>query len=102
MFPRGASRALLAVTAGTAVAQFSDWQKGQISTEICTWEQPRAALIRDTIYLDGGTIWWVPTLNDGSTGRPVDNGSSPPISLMILVESNLQKEIIKVLFSATT
>lgn len=81
MFPRGASRALLAMTAGTAVAQFSDWQTGQISTEICTWEQPRAALIRDTIYLDGGTIWWVPTLNDGSLGRPVDNGNNKGVVL---------------------
>lgn len=50
MFPRGASRALLAVTAGTAVAQFSDWQKGQISTEICTWEQPRGTMKQHWVY----------------------------------------------------
>ncbi|KAH7160955.1 hypothetical protein EDB81DRAFT_879293 [Dactylonectria macrodidyma] len=81
MFPNGASRALLAVAAGSAVAQFTNWQEDQISTEICTWEQPRAALLRDMIYLDGGTIKWTPRFRDGKIGTPVDNGNNKGVIL---------------------
>lgn len=35
-----------------------------------------AALIRDTVYLDGGNIWWSPGLASGEQVQPVDEGSS--------------------------
>ncbi|KAK7417379.1 hypothetical protein QQX98_004656 [Neonectria punicea] len=81
MMPRGVSLALLAAAATSAVAQFDTWQDGQISTEICIWEQPRAALIRDMIYLDGGNIWWTPGMDDGSAGTAVDNGNNEGLIL---------------------
>ncbi|KAI5463824.1 hypothetical protein BGZ63DRAFT_403091 [Mariannaea sp. PMI_226] len=81
MVRRGASWALLAAAAGSTVAQFTNWQKNQISTEICTWEQPRAAILRDMIYIDGGNIWWLPRLKDGTTGSAVNNGNNQGLVL---------------------
>jgi hypothetical protein len=34
-----------------------------------------AAVIRDTVYLDGGYLWWVPGLADGTYGAPVNDGT---------------------------
>ena len=76
----------------SANAQFFGWAEDQVNTSICSWEQPRgtypelpslvrqselidqAALIRDTIYIDGGDIWWSPGLSDGRVGTPTDKG----------------------------
>lgn len=88
------SLAALATIVGPALAQFANWQDGQVSTEICVWYQPRgegkeafssialltpiAAIIRDKIYLDGGNVWWLPRMDDGTTRPPVDNGMFTP------------------------
>ncbi|KAF4513284.1 hypothetical protein G6O67_000573 [Ophiocordyceps sinensis] len=56
-------------------AQFSNWQAHQINTSICFWKQPRAALVRNTVYLDGGSIWWMPGLASGELGRLVNGGN---------------------------
>ncbi|KAG8425028.1 hypothetical protein J3458_001771 [Metarhizium acridum] len=56
-------------------AQFSNWLSDQVNTSICTWSQPRAALIRDTVYLDGGTIWWNPGLASGKFGPHLNQGN---------------------------
>jgi hypothetical protein len=64
--------ALLASTfLSTAVAQFGGWGDDQINTTICTWSSMRAALIRDTIYMDGGLLTWIPGNRDGSYGETV-------------------------------
>ncbi|KAF5008911.1 hypothetical protein FDECE_4843 [Fusarium decemcellulare] len=81
MLGKGAAWALLAVAIGPAAAQFSNWEDKQISTEICIWLQPRAALIRDMVYLDGGDISWMPRFDDGSLGRAIDNGNNGGIIL---------------------
>ncbi|KAG6028592.1 hypothetical protein E4U41_000632 [Claviceps citrina] len=59
----------------TAKCQFNNWQESQVNTSICFWLQPRAALVRDTVYLDGGSIWWSPGLANGGVGKPVNNGN---------------------------
>ncbi|KAI1877277.1 uncharacterized protein JN550_001349 [Neoarthrinium moseri] len=33
---------------------------------MCSWQNPRAAHIRDTVWIDGGYLWWTPGLADGS------------------------------------
>ncbi|CAM1511639.1 Fc.00g091520.m01.CDS01 [Cosmosporella sp. VM-42] len=71
----GISLATLAVIASPVAAQFTNWVKGQVSTEICFWSQPRAAILRDVIYLDGGNIWWLPRMDDGTTGAQVDDSN---------------------------
>ncbi|KAK3319276.1 hypothetical protein B0H66DRAFT_575753 [Apodospora peruviana] len=51
------------------------WSADQVNTRICQWKQPRAALLRDTVYLDGGNLWWQPGLKDGSIGTIEDDGN---------------------------
>lgn len=34
---------------------------------ICNWARLRAGLIRDTVYLDGGLLWWQTAFADGTT-----------------------------------
>ncbi|RCI10356.1 hypothetical protein L249_4374 [Ophiocordyceps polyrhachis-furcata BCC 54312] len=60
---------------GFVAAQFSNWLHHQVNTSICYWKQPRAAIIRDTVYLDGGEIWWTPGLDTGELAAPSNQGS---------------------------
>ncbi|PNY28644.1 Uncharacterized protein TCAP_01431 [Tolypocladium capitatum] len=71
----GLSWGFLTLLAAASVAQFSNWVPHQINTTICYWGQPRAALIRDIVYLDGGTIWWSPGLDSGVFGTVVNPGN---------------------------
>ncbi|OAQ89884.1 galactose oxidase/kelch, beta-propeller [Purpureocillium lilacinum] len=72
---------ILAVWGSPCSAQFTNWQQHQINTSICYWIQPRAALIRDTVYLDGGDIWWSPGLDSGKLGTVVNDGNLQGIIL---------------------
>jgi len=49
------------------------WPENQVNTTICKWQQFRAAVIRDTVYLDGGSLWWIPGLDDGQYGQIVSD-----------------------------
>jgi hypothetical protein len=68
---------VVAATLVSSVAgQFENWPSGQINTTLCTWSQPRAALLGDTVFLDGGTITWVAGLDTGEYGKMgVGNGN---------------------------
>lgn len=85
----------LVASASHAAAQFGPWAEDQISTSICLWYQPRgqfavfskatviwfiltlvAAFVRDTVYIDGGSIWWQPGMKDGSKGDLMNEGKS--------------------------
>ncbi|KAF4970783.1 hypothetical protein FSARC_2253 [Fusarium sarcochroum] len=81
MFRNTASWAFLAAAIGPAVAQLDVWQDGQIKTEICIWKQPRAIMIRDMVYLDGGDISWTAWMNDGTTNTGADPGNNEGIIL---------------------
>ncbi|KAM7203519.1 hypothetical protein V8F33_002139 [Rhypophila sp. PSN 637] len=48
----------------------AQWPADQVNTTLCQWVQPRAALLQDTVYLDGGTIWWTPGLKNGQLLPP--------------------------------
>ncbi|CRG83183.1 putative ATP-dependent helicase YwqA [Talaromyces islandicus] len=48
------------------------WQN-EVNVSICNWAQLRANVVRDTIYLDGGDIWWQIGLSDGTYGSPQSN-----------------------------
>ncbi|KAK5987941.1 Kelch repeat-containing protein [Cladobotryum mycophilum] len=71
---RGLSWAAQALLVVQTLAQFNNWDAHQINTSICMWEQPRAALIRDIVYLDGGDISWLPGLDSGQYGAVTDEG----------------------------
>jgi hypothetical protein len=64
--------AVLAVSATGALGQ-AVWEPTQVNTRICQWEQLRATVLRDTVYLDGGNLWWQPGFADGSRGQPKDD-----------------------------
>jgi len=74
--------ALASAYASGAHAQ-ATWAKGQVNTTICEWQQLRgerfrvqcpqwcpnfvaAHVVRDTVYMDGGSIWWLPGMDDGT------------------------------------
>ncbi|KAH8704211.1 hypothetical protein BGW36DRAFT_394341 [Talaromyces proteolyticus] len=57
------------ILAGTRSVVGIGWQN-EANVSICNWAQLRANIIRDTIYLDGGDIWWQMGLSDGSYGSP--------------------------------
>jgi hypothetical protein len=75
-----------------AVAQQSGWQSDQVNATMCMWEQPRglsshhpvgnleltvaAALLKDTVYIDGGSLYWIPGMADGSYGAATSDGRS--------------------------
>jgi hypothetical protein len=69
--PRLSTTSLLAAALPLVNAQLSGWLENQVNASICSWEQPRAALIRDTVYLDGGNLYWLPGLNDENYGPAV-------------------------------
>ncbi|KPA43990.1 hypothetical protein FLAG1_03115 [Fusarium langsethiae] len=76
MLRNTASWAFLAAAVSPTVAQFDNWQDGQISSGICTWQQPRAIMIRDMVYLDGGDISWYAKMNDGKTSTAPSSGNN--------------------------
>ncbi|CAK7227000.1 hypothetical protein SCUCBS95973_006388 [Sporothrix curviconia] len=57
-------------------AQASGWIAGQVNATMCYWEQPRAAVVRDTLYIDGGNLWWIPGMNTSAYGS-VTNDQNP-------------------------
>ncbi|ETS82513.1 hypothetical protein PFICI_04389 [Pestalotiopsis fici W106-1] len=71
--------AFWALTAGMAAvtnAQASGWAEGQVNATMCAWQNPRAAQIRDTLYIDGGYLFWVPGMSDGTYG-PATQDNNP-------------------------
>jgi hypothetical protein len=37
-----------------------------------------AAVVRDTVYIDGGYLWWEPGMADGTHGPAVSDGTEKP------------------------
>ncbi|PHH74734.1 hypothetical protein CDD82_4798 [Ophiocordyceps australis] len=52
---------LCALLVTGALSELGPWVPHQINVSICFWDQPRAALVGDRVYLDGGLI----TLSQG-------------------------------------
>jgi hypothetical protein len=46
----------------------------QVNISMCNWAQLRANVIRDTIYLDGGSLWWLLGQSDGTYAAPESDG----------------------------
>jgi hypothetical protein len=82
------------------------WPADQVNTSMCFWQNPRgmssaailkmeahsclAAIVRDAVYVDGGSLWWRPGLSDGTYGSYVSDGMRP--SLLGDNVSYIQKE----------
>ncbi|OJJ03076.1 hypothetical protein ASPVEDRAFT_134247 [Aspergillus versicolor CBS 583.65] len=70
MLPDRWRLAVLAAFVGLSQAQLV-----QNGTAICSWGQLRANILRDTVYLDGGTLWEDITFGNGD--RTVDQDENP-------------------------
>ncbi|KAI1807124.1 hypothetical protein F4811DRAFT_35680 [Daldinia bambusicola] len=74
----------LAFTAGwfavSVRSQSSGWADNQWNATMCQWNLFRASTLGDTVYLDGGQIYWLRGLSDGSYSTPdIDEN---PLSLI--------------------
>ncbi|KAF4423940.1 Kelch repeat-containing protein [Colletotrichum fructicola] len=67
--------ALISLTAG----QYEGWEPGQLSASMCYWEAPRAAVIRDTLWIDGGDLAWTQQLPNENQVSSLNN----PFGLML-------------------
>ncbi|KAL4864572.1 hypothetical protein BDV12DRAFT_188824 [Aspergillus spectabilis] len=58
----------LAVVAAGLIghSQAQGW-RNQVNISMCNWGELRASTIRDTVYLDGGSLWWERGYSDGTT-----------------------------------
>ncbi|KFX97383.1 hypothetical protein O988_04896 [Pseudogymnoascus sp. VKM F-3808] len=54
-----------------AWAQTSGWIENEANTTMCTWNLPRVGVIRDTLYIDGGELYWQPLLKSGPPSTPI-------------------------------
>lgn len=94
------ARSILSLTVAAffvrlTAAQQAGWIDKEVNTTMCYWANPRgtliltfefsvfllnptdqeiAGVIRDTLYIDGGYLWWNPGLSDGSYAGPTADG----------------------------
>jgi hypothetical protein len=77
---------------GSGKAQDAGWMDGQVNATMCQWQEPRGrrhikqlesfltqavGVIRDTVYIDGGYLYWEPGMNNGEYGAPTQDGRLP-------------------------
>ncbi|KAI1172729.1 hypothetical protein F4777DRAFT_601324 [Nemania sp. FL0916] len=62
--------AAIAASLSSSGVNGQDWVPNQVNTTICWWKELRAAQLKDTAYLDGGDLYRVAGLADGSTNPP--------------------------------
>ncbi|KAL2793419.1 hypothetical protein BJX66DRAFT_338881 [Aspergillus keveii] len=62
---------IAAVLPGQSHAQ--RWQN-PINISMCTWTAARVNIIRDTVYLHGGALWWQIGYDDGTIRPDSENG----------------------------
>ncbi|PSR92183.1 hypothetical protein BD289DRAFT_481204 [Coniella lustricola] len=65
--------AALAGFAPVVLAQLGGWVANEVNTTMCAWTGLRAAVMRDTVYMDGAYIYWRPGLADGSYGEIIQD-----------------------------
>ncbi|KAF7158140.1 hypothetical protein CNMCM5623_002806 [Aspergillus felis] len=62
---------IFALLVGCSTAQ--GWN---VNVSICNWDQVRVNTIRDTVYLDGGSLWWKRDLADGTSNLANDGNNN--------------------------
>ncbi|KAL2813846.1 hypothetical protein BJX63DRAFT_207880 [Aspergillus granulosus] len=65
-----------ALVAGLLVAssRAQRWRNA-VNISMCTWREARVNTIRDTVYLDGGSLWWQVGYDDGSVSPESTNNN---------------------------
>ncbi|KAL2842652.1 hypothetical protein BJX68DRAFT_270586 [Aspergillus pseudodeflectus] len=64
--PLDSTRWLFALALLVRESRAQSWEH-TINVSMCNWREARVNTIRDTVYLDGGALWWQIGYNDGST-----------------------------------
>ncbi|KAF2963049.1 hypothetical protein GQX73_g10521 [Xylaria multiplex] len=75
MYWTGILVAIVAAFPSWVNGQQSGWIANQVNATMCIWKGLRAAQVRDTAYMDGGFLFWVPGLADNSYGVPEQDGN---------------------------
>ncbi|KAK4225093.1 RING finger protein B [Podospora fimiseda] len=75
--------AAVVVSVPIVLGQTGGWGKDQVNTKICMWPQLRTAVLHDTLYLDGGDIWWQPGLSNGEVGAVVNDNNPQGVTWML-------------------
>ncbi|CAG8891175.1 unnamed protein product [Penicillium egyptiacum] len=77
---------MLLVVIDCAVAVCSTFPT-QINVSMCSWQGLRANILRDTIYLDGGELWYQKGYDDGCAQPQPDNNLEATIYYLNLTTS---------------
>ncbi|KAI1775321.1 hypothetical protein F4818DRAFT_46543 [Hypoxylon cercidicola] len=67
--------ALVTSLASLVSGQYSGWLENQVNTTLCKWSNFRVATLKDAVYMDGGRLYWLPGMADGSFLPPIDDGN---------------------------
>ncbi|KAK4683263.1 hypothetical protein QC764_123530 [Podospora pseudoanserina] len=70
MFALKLSTIAVWVVSASVVASQPRWSSDYVNVTLCQWREPRVAVIRDRLFLDGGNRWWRPGLSNGEYGIP--------------------------------
>ncbi|KMP07146.1 hypothetical protein CIHG_00007 [Coccidioides immitis H538.4] len=62
------SAAVLSIALGAAGLVSAQIFPDIVNVTMCNWNHFRVGVIRDTVYLDGGILWWAPGREDGGYG----------------------------------
>ncbi|OJJ45849.1 hypothetical protein ASPZODRAFT_133721 [Penicilliopsis zonata CBS 506.65] len=82
-------------------AACSDWET-QINISMCNWQELRANVIRDIIYLDGGELWFQQGFSDGCVNYNNDGNADGYIYYLNLSTSfNTSSNFMTVLSNST-
>jgi hypothetical protein len=54
-----------------------------------------AAVIRDTVYIDGGFLFWEPGMSDGTYGAPTNDGNMAGNTLKAKTETDFIRKSIR-------
>ncbi|KAI1386167.1 uncharacterized protein F4822DRAFT_307178 [Hypoxylon trugodes] len=66
--------------ASSVCGQEFKWIDNQVNATICYWTDLRVAVLKDTVYIDGGHKAWIPGMANGTLGDPIDDDN--PLGLM--------------------
>jgi hypothetical protein len=61
---------------GAVVAGLSNAVPFQENYTICNWARLRSGVIRDSVYLDGGLLWWQTAFADGTPAVVSSDGNT--------------------------
>ncbi|KAI3317460.1 hypothetical protein HD806DRAFT_370474 [Xylariaceae sp. AK1471] len=78
---------IVAVYPSRVSGQQSGWVPNQVNATMCAWTGLRSSQLKDTVYMDGGFLYWSPGMADGNLGNPEQDGN--PLGLIYTLNFSL-------------